>query len=149
MYPDETTPLWGNPCDDPRHRLIWSRNKSCAQLPHLLVIGPQKTGTTALYSFLKEHPAIESNENSAQHFEEVQFFNNDKNYLKGIDWYRSFFSISNDSQLLLFEKSATYFDSEAAPKRVHALLPKAKLVAILTNPAKRAYSWYQVRNAVP
>ncbi|XP_022667270.1 bifunctional heparan sulfate N-deacetylase/N-sulfotransferase-like isoform X1 [Varroa destructor] len=147
MYPDETTPLWGNPCDDPRHRLIWSRNKSCAQLPHLLVIGPQKTGTTALYSFLKEHPAIESNENSAQHFEEVQFFNNDKNYLKGIDWYRSFFSISNDSQLLLFEKSATYFDSEAAPKRVHALLPKAKLVAILTNPAKRAYSWYQHQRA--
>ena len=47
-------------------------------------------------------------------------------------------------QVLLFEKSATYFDNEMAPKRVHALLPKAKLVVILTNPARRAYSWYQV-----
>ena len=44
----------------------------------------------------------------------------------------------------LFEKSANYFDAEYAPKRAHALLPEAKLVSILINPAKRAYSWYQV-----
>ena len=45
---------------------------------------------------------------------------------------------------VVFEKSANYFDAKYAPMRAHALLPRAKLITILTNPAKRAYSWYQV-----
>ena len=51
----------------------------------------------------------------------------------------------NGSQKLLFEKSANYFDSEESPERAHALLPRSKLICILIHPAKRAYSWYQVR----
>lgn len=49
----------------------------------------------------------------------------------------------NSTARYMFEKSATYFDGELVPKRVHALLPHAKLVTILISPAKRAYSWYQ------
>ena len=74
-----------NPCDDQRHQKIWSRNKTCDQLPRFLVIGPQKTGTTALYTFLSIHPAISSNLPSPDTFEEIQFFNG-KNYYKGLDW---------------------------------------------------------------
>ena len=41
----------------------------------------------------------------------------------------SFFPIpKNSTAKFLFEKSATYFDGELVPRRVHALLPKAKLV---------------------
>lgn len=75
-----------NPCDDPRHRKIWSANKTCNGLPQFIVIGPQKTGTTALYTFLTMHPAISSNKPSPDTFEEVQFFNG-KNYYRGLDWY--------------------------------------------------------------
>jgi len=108
LYPEETDPVWGvsicpvtfapsqfgtmsncnllqNPCDDQRHQKIWSRNKTCDQLPRFLVIGPQKTGTTALYTFLSIHPAISSNLPSPDTFEEIQFFNG-KNYYKGLDW---------------------------------------------------------------
>lgn len=74
-----------NPCDDLRHQKIWSKNKTCDQLPRFLVIGPQKTGTTALYTFLSIHPAISSNLPSPDTFEEIQFFNG-KNYYKGLDW---------------------------------------------------------------
>lgn len=52
---------------------------------------------------------------------------------------------SNASSDFYFEKSANYFDSELAGKRAAALLPKAKILTILINPADRAYSWYQVR----
>jgi heparan sulfate N-deacetylase/N-sulfotransferase NDST2 len=62
---------------------IWSQNKTCDQLPRFLVLGPQKTGTTALYTFLSMHPAIVSNYPSPETFEEIQFFNG-KNYYKGI-----------------------------------------------------------------
>lgn len=56
----------------------------------------------------------------------------------------NFFPVdANSSAHYYFEKSATYFDGELVPKRVHALLPHAKLITILISPAKRAYSWYQ------
>lgn len=143
LYPEEKDPIWGNPCLDQRHMKIWSHNKSCEQLPRFLVIGPQKTGTTALYTFLAMHPNISSNVPSIETFEEIQFFNG-HNYYKGLDWYMDFFPLLKDSTTqYLFEKSATYFDGELVPKRVQALLPHAKLVTILISPAKRAYSWYQ------
>ncbi|XP_039748929.1 bifunctional heparan sulfate N-deacetylase/N-sulfotransferase [Pararge aegeria] len=146
LRPDELNPLWGNPCDDIRHKKIWAKSKSCDTLdalPKVLVIGPQKTGSTALYTFLAMHPNLVPNLPSAATYEELQFFNNN-NYLKGLDWYLSFFppKHSNSSQLT-FEKSATYFDGDLVPRRAHALLPNAKIIAILISPSKRAYSWYQ------
>ena len=50
------------------------------------MIGPQKTGTTALYTFLTMHPEIVSNEPSVKTYEEIQFFNG-HNYEKGLDWW--------------------------------------------------------------
>uniref|UniRef100_A0A803XP84 [heparan sulfate]-glucosamine N-sulfotransferase n=1 Tax=Meleagris gallopavo TaxID=9103 RepID=A0A803XP84_MELGA len=144
LFPEQTDPLWQNPCDDKRHRDIWPRDKSCDHLPKFLVIGPQKTGTTALYLFLLMHPSIISNLPSPKTFEEVQFFNGN-NYHKGIDWYMDFFPTpSNTTTDLLFEKSANYFHSEEAPKRAASLIPKAKIITILIDPSDRAYSWYQL-----
>ena len=52
-----------------------------------------------------------------------------KTFCTGLDWYMSFFPVpKNSTSKFLFEKSATYFDGELVPRRVHALLPKAKLV---------------------
>ncbi|XP_035228174.1 bifunctional heparan sulfate N-deacetylase/N-sulfotransferase-like [Stegodyphus dumicola] len=142
-YPEESDPVWMNPCNDKRHRAIWSSAKSCEQLPKFLVIGPQKTGTTALYTFLSMHPAIVSNYPSPETFEEVQFFNG-RNYYKGLDWYMNFFPVpKNSTDKYLFEKSATYFDGDLVPMRAHAMLTAAKLITILRSPIKRAYSWYQ------
>ncbi|XP_072352278.1 bifunctional heparan sulfate N-deacetylase/N-sulfotransferase 4 isoform X2 [Scyliorhinus torazame] len=136
-----------NPCDDKRHKDIWSKEKTCDRLPKFLVIGPQKTGTTALYLFLIMHPAITSNFPNPKTFEEVQFFSGNA-YHKGIDWYMNFFPIpSNVTTDFLFEKSANYFHSEDAPKRAAALLPKVKIITILINPSDRAYSWYQHQRA--
>uniref|UniRef100_A0A8C9S5D7 [heparan sulfate]-glucosamine N-sulfotransferase n=1 Tax=Scleropages formosus TaxID=113540 RepID=A0A8C9S5D7_SCLFO len=144
IFPEERDPLWQNPCHDKRHKDIWSKEKTCDRLPKFLVIGPQKTGTTALHSFLSLHPAVTANFQSPVTFEEIQFFNG-PNYHNGIDWYMDFFPFpSNASTDFMFEKSANYFDTEVAPKRAAALLPRAKILAVLINPADRAYSWYQV-----
>ncbi|XP_032996190.1 bifunctional heparan sulfate N-deacetylase/N-sulfotransferase 1 isoform X2 [Lacerta agilis] len=136
-----------DPCEDKRHKDIWSKEKTCDRFPKLLIIGPQKTGTTALYLFLGMHPDLSSNYPSSETFEEIQFFNG-HNYHKGIDWYMEFFPIpSNTTSDFYFEKSANYFDSEVAPRRAAALLSKAKIITILINPADRAYSWYQHQRA--
>uniref|UniRef100_A0A6F9DLC2 [heparan sulfate]-glucosamine N-sulfotransferase n=1 Tax=Phallusia mammillata TaxID=59560 RepID=A0A6F9DLC2_9ASCI len=141
LYPEEKDPLWTNPCLDKRHKEIYSEDKTCDRLPNFVVVGPQKTGTTALYWFLNMHPDVESNRPSDKTFEEVQFFSG-TNYYKGIDWYMDYFPVPS-IDTILFEKSATYFDQEVVPRRVAALLPKSHVVVILIDPAKRAYSWYQ------
>ncbi|TRY79158.1 hypothetical protein TCAL_07047 [Tigriopus californicus] len=141
MYPDETQAIWGNPCDDRRHLDIWSSSKDCSRLPDFLVIGPQKTGTTALYTFLQMHPSIKSNFPSPKSFEELQFFSGHA-YSEGLDWYLNFFP-NRTQNIFLFEKSATYFDGELVPSRAHRLLPHAQLVITLISPSKRAYRWYQ------
>ncbi|KAJ8339762.1 hypothetical protein SKAU_G00343950 [Synaphobranchus kaupii] len=147
LFPQQRHPLWQNPCDDKRHKDIWSKEKTCDRLPKFMVIGPQKTGTTALYLFLIMHPSISSNFPSLKTFEEVQFFNSN-NYHKGIDWYMEFFPVpSNVTTDFLFEKSANYFPSEDSPRRAAALLPKAKVITLLINPSDRAYSWYQHQRA--
>ncbi|RXM98429.1 Bifunctional heparan sulfate N-deacetylase/N-sulfotransferase 1 [Acipenser ruthenus] len=144
IFPEERDSLWQDPCEDKRHKDIWSKEKTCDRFPKLLIIGPQKTGTTALYLFLGMHPDLTSNYPSRETFEEIQFFNGN-NYHKGIDWYMEYFPTpSNASSDFYFEKSANYFDSELAGKRAAALLPKAKILTILINPADRAYSWYQL-----
>ncbi|TRZ14914.1 hypothetical protein HGM15179_012178 [Zosterops borbonicus] len=143
LFPEQKDPLWQNPCDDKRHRDIWSKEKTCDRLPKFLVVGPQKTGTTALYLFLIMHPSIISNSPSPKTFEEVQFFNRN-NYHRGIDWYMDFFPTpSNVTTDFLFEKSANYFHSEEVPRRAASLIPKAKIITILIDPSDRAYSWYQ------
>ena len=65
-------------------------------------------------------------------------------YTHGIDWYMKFFpQRKHGNKTVLFEKSATYFDSSPAPQRAFQLLKNAKLVVILISPSDRAYSWYQ------
>lgn len=41
-----------DPCEDKRHKDIWSKEKTCDRFPKLLIIGPQKTGTPCLPSSL-------------------------------------------------------------------------------------------------
>ncbi|CAL2041799.1 unnamed protein product [Caenorhabditis brenneri] len=143
-FPEERVPVWTNPCTDPRHQAILPPSYNCSRksLPDLLILGPQKTGSTALGSFLSLHPNVSQNVPVPGSFEEVQFFGG-QNYLKGVQWYMSNFPNSTASTTVIYEKSATYFDNPAAPKQAAALIPRAKLIVILQNPSQRAYSWYQ------
>lgn len=38
-----------DPCEDKRHKDIWSKEKTCDRFPKLLIIGPQKTGETRCF----------------------------------------------------------------------------------------------------
>jgi len=144
LWPEDVMPIWQSPCADSRHLEIWSPNKSCSHLPKILIIGPQKTGTTALQAFMSLHPNLVTSLFSRPNFEEVQFFNNDTNYLRGLDWYMAYFPDRNSSKTVhYFEKSANYFDSSNGPLRISTLLPNAKIIFIAADPSLRAYSWYQ------
>nr|XP_014351371.1 PREDICTED: bifunctional heparan sulfate N-deacetylase/N-sulfotransferase 1 [Latimeria chalumnae] len=139
IFPEEKEPLWQDPCEDKRHKDIWSKEKTCDRFPKLLIIGPQKTGNQPLplkgkrnRLFFFSRPALPCQSTTFPLFRR----------------YMEFFPTpSNTTSDFYFEKSANYFDSEMVPKRAVALLPKAKIITILINPADRAYSWYQHQRA--
>ena len=113
------------------------------KMPDFLVIGPQKSGTTALYKYLTEHPHI-----YPASAKEIFFF--DIKYDHGIDWYRSHFPVLPEFTYLTGEASATYFNDLQALERIAELLPKVKLIFIIRDPVDRAISDYymKVRNGV-
>ena len=55
-------------------------------LPNLIVIGAQKCGTSGLHYYLSLHPEI-----SMSRPKELNFFIEERNWPRGVDWYRRHF----------------------------------------------------------
>jgi hypothetical protein len=114
-------------------------------LPSFVVIGAQKAGTTSLYHYLGFHPNIALSDQK-----EVHFF--DLNFERGTGWYRSRFPTfvadtlhqrRTGSSFKVGESSPYYLFHPHTPARLRELLPEARLIALLRNPADRAISHYQ------
>jgi hypothetical protein len=113
-------------------------------LPHFLLIGAQKSGTTSLYYYLSQHAQI-----VPPFTKEINFFDGGRRYdadkfEKGEIWYRSHFPLqwSVHASQLTFEASTSYMFNPLVARRIHNLIPDAKLIAILRNPVERAVSHY-------
>lgn len=108
-------------------------------LPTFLVIGVKKAGSTWLYNLLKSHKHIFV----PKYRKELQFF--EKNFFKGVEWYKSFFPISNekDRYKAVGEATPGYIFSEKAPNRIQKVIPNAKFIIILRNPVDRLFSEYK------
>ena len=105
-------------------------------LPNLIIIGAMKCGTTSLHHYLDLHPEV-----SMSKRKELNFFT-EKKYRKGIEWYSSHFT--KDSKVV-GESSPNYTNSAkftGVPKRMHALIPGAKLIYLVRDPIKRMIAHY-------
>lgn len=106
-------------------------------LPDFLIIGAQKCGTTSLRNNLARHPAVYMADKEEPPIRELHFFNNEKCWSRGLGWYRSHFS---HPELLQGEKTPDYLPNLTSHKRMHAIVPEARLIVMLRNPVDRAYS---------
>ncbi|MEA2107187.1 MAG: sulfotransferase [Bacteroidota bacterium] len=104
------------------------------------IIGAQKCGTTALYSFLNTHPKIIGSK-----VKEVNFFNSDNIYRYGYHYYHSFFPKVKKNKLL-FEASPSYLQDNdfLALNRIYKYNPNIKLIILLRDPIERAFSAYNM-----
>jgi hypothetical protein len=107
-------------------------------LPSALIIGAQKAGTTSLFNYLVQHPAVLS-----PFGKEIHYF--DLHYARGVRWYRGRFPYGYrlGPDALTLDASPYYLFHPLAPERAAALLPQVKLIALLRNPIDRALSHYQ------
>lgn len=110
------------------------------KLPDFLIIGVAKGGTSSLFSYLEQHPDMQLSRE-----QEIHFFASF--YERGINYYRSFFPFKN-SEKLTGESSPYYFLHPQVPARVKKDLPHAKIILLLRDPVKRAYSNYNMVKGV-
>lgn len=104
------------------------------QLPDFLGIGVQKGGTTTLQRLLEQHPDLFLPKQKELHYFSLH-------YGKGEAWYRQQFADARADQHC-GEITPYYVFHPEAPARIHALLPKAKLILLLRDPVERALSQF-------
>ncbi|SER95900.1 Sulfotransferase family protein [Tranquillimonas rosea] len=129
--------------------------------PDFIIGGAPKCGTTSLHQILHQHPDAWVARN------EVYFFDADDPIAHGDflgvedgelswrdpsqqafrDWYAARFAEAPEGALI-GEDTTTYLMSDAAPARIAATLPAARMIFVLRDPVARAHSqyWHLVRS---
>lgn len=130
-----------------------SMNTNTATMPNFLVIGAAKSGTTALYQYLRRHPQVYMTPRKHPKFfayenEEIAFRGPPPRLTGGKPWaitdvqdYLTLFEGVED-EVALGEVSHSYLYRPTAAERIHRYIPDAKLIVILRNPVDRAYSHF-------
>jgi len=101
-----------------------------------LIIGAGRSGTTTLYSYLKDHSDV-----CFSYIKEVPFFSLTDHFAKGAKYYHSFFRNCEESAVIASADTYLLMDHEAI-SRVHAYNPHMKILVMLREPLARAYSSY-------
>jgi hypothetical protein len=119
-------------------------------MPNFLIIGAMKSGTTALYHYLRQHPQIYMSPKKEPRFFALEGkkpdFRGPKDQervnlgsITNVETYRALFQ-EVLGETAVGEATPLYLYSPEAPKRIQHYIPDAKLIAILRNPIDRAYS---------
>ena len=106
-----------------------------------VVAGTQKGGTTALATFLLEHPEI-----ALSTAKEPHFFDTEENFPgPAVDYapYHAMYA-PQPGQHLLGDRTPIYMYWKPAPSRIAAYNPAMKWIMLLRNPVTRAYSQWNM-----
>lgn len=126
-----------------------------ARVPKLIVIGAARSGTTALYEHLRQHPQIFlSSSKEANYFafegEPLDYRGPGADFVNNSvrtwdDYLKLFADAPGDA--VIGDISPLYLYAPKAAERIRARLPDARLVAILRNPIEQAFSHFQYARA--
>lgn len=127
------------------------------RLPDFIIGGAPKCGTTSLHFILARHPLVGIPDDEVHFFDAddpvghpdflferrggLEWYDPRPDHPEAMAWYASRFAELSDRPVI-GEDSTIYLQSEVAPARIDALLPDVRLVFMLRDPVKRAYSQY-------
>lgn len=113
-------------------------------LPYFFIIGAQKSGTTALFSYM-----IRSSNVLPSKTKEIHFFDRFDDML--MDWpqevtkyLESFHRNKDPASLVTVDTTPSYVLSARTGRVLRSWLPQSKLVLVLREPVDRAFSEYQM-----
>jgi hypothetical protein len=121
-------------------------------MPNFLIIGAMKAGTTALYTYLEQHPQVYMSPVKEPNFfafegERMNFLapqdqeGINRTSVTDIEAYRALFTgVTNEKAI--GEASHWYLYSPKAPERIQHYIPGGKFIVVLRDPVERAYSQF-------
>lgn len=104
-----------------------------------MIIGAAKSGTSTLFRYLEQHPAIFGSDPK-----EPCYFDIGARWRLGEEWYASLFKDARPDQVC-GEASTNYSrwpQVDGVPERMKALIPNTKLIYLLRDPVTRSYSHF-------
>lgn len=111
------------------------------RLPHAIVVGVQKGGTSALLSFLSVHPQIAACMKPA----ETQYFS--AHQRRPLEWYKNLMPCSYSNQVTM-EKSPPYFYRGWTARLIRRRMgTNVKIIVIVKDPIVRAESMFAMFQA--
>jgi len=117
-------------------------------LPNFLIIGAAKSGTTAIHSYINQHPDV-----FMPARKELRFFSYTETASKevpaiythqgvtSLTEYQRYFKAAGERKVV-GEASPMYLYTPGTAERIRQVIPRAKMLVILRNPIERAYSAY-------
>jgi hypothetical protein len=130
-------------------------------MPNFFIVGAQKAGTTSLYHYFNQHPQVYMSPIKEPFFFDHKIDSNGKivqQEFKGhrqaprfanLKEYRALFRGAK-GETAIGEATPLYIYAPGTPERIKRYVPEARSIALLRNPADRAYSafLYAVRIGV-
>ncbi len=110
------------------------------RLPNFFIIGANKSGTTALYRYLWQHPEIFLSPRKEPNF--FAYGEGDiayPNIVTDLQEYMALFA-GVAGETAIGEGSTSYLHNPSSIERIRQRIPDARIVAVLRQPAERAYS---------
>lgn len=136
---------------------VQSFQASNMNLPNFLVIGAAKSGTTSLWSYLKQHPQVFMSKPKEPNFfvfeglklphysgpsdEKTLIRKLYKKTVTDFESYQTLFENVGEAKAI-GEASVRYLYFPQAAERIKKYIPDAKMIIILCNPVNRLYSQY-------
>lgn len=114
------------------------KDMSGTGLANFIIAGTEKAGTTSVFTYLSTHPSVYGSV-----VKETDFFRNSYtgDREKDVANYASYFGDRAHQTAIVMEASPGYLGGGAeVAARIHAMVPKTKLLFILRNPVDRMYS---------
>lgn len=106
----------------------------------VLIVGAMKCGTTSLFEYLAQHPQI-----APCREKEPNFFTDDRNWARGMDWYRGLWDYEPGVHTRALEASTHYTKIPRFPnaaERIATVKADFRFIYVMRHPLQRIESHY-------
>src|SRR5581483_2495692 len=111
---------------------------SSMRRPNLFILGAPRCGTTAMFTFLGEHPEIHPSR-----IKEPYFFSRERSARQAGEYLALFSGATTERWLL--EASPHYIHTPQAPQRIREFSPAARAIVMIRDPVEQIRSLHDQR----
>jgi len=110
--------------------------------PNFLIVGAQKAGTTSLFYYLRQHPKVFMPSMKEPGY--FRFYISEEDEPKPIRDKKKYLALFKKvkDEIAIGEASGAYLEEKETPKRIHDVIPNARIIILLRDPVERSYSQY-------